>query len=146
MVDIQIDPDIPYIDAKTAAVCVGGPVQDVLMKANKLDYCWTAEQVVPHIFKMHKDKKVVMTLGKAPLWVCFDAAAQDMVPLQIIKKLVTAYQRVQNQLEQTDNPVHNVPLVICSHGGQLIIEEIFEGYEDTEDPAHDENNSPSSCI
>ena len=142
MVDVYIDPDIPYPDAKTAAaLCIGGPIKYDLRKDSKLDDCWIVEHVVPHIFKMHKDKKAVGTLGKALLWACFDAEAQDMVPLQIIKRVVTAYHRVQNQLGPTENPVRKVPLVVCGHDGQLIIEELFD--EDVA-TAHDENNSPAT--
>ena len=143
MVDVFIDPDIPYPDAKTAAaLCIGGPIKYVLKKESKLDDCWVVEHVVPHMFKMHKDKKAVGTLGKALLWACFDAEAQDLVPLHIIKRVVTAYQRVQNQLGETENPVRKVPLVVCGHDGQLIIEELFD--DDAENPAHDENNSPAT--
>ena len=145
MVDIYIDPDIPYPDAKTTgAFCIGGPVKYILKKGSKLDDCWIAEKVVPHIFKMHKDKNAVVTLGKVLLWACFYAEAQDMVPLQIIKRVVTAYQRVQNQWEPTENSVHKVPLVICGHDGQLIIEELFKGDGDVDNPAHDESNSAAT--
>ena len=145
MVDIYIDPDIPYPDAKTTgAFCIGGPVKYILKKGSKLDDCWIAEKVVPHIFKMHKDKNAVVTLGKVLLWACFYAEAQDMVPLQIIKRVVTTYQRVQNQWEPTENSVHKVPLVICGHDGQLIIEELFKGDGDVDNPAHDESNSAAT--
>ena len=68
MVNTYIDPDIPYPDAKTAgSLSIGGPVKYILKKDSKLDDCWIAEKVVPHIFKMHKDKKAVVTLGKAKI-------------------------------------------------------------------------------
>ena len=60
-----------------------------------------------------------------------------MVPLQITKREVRKYQRVQNQLDQTENPVCKVPLAICGHYRQLIIEELFEGDRDTENPTYD---------
>ncbi len=63
IVDIYyIDPDIPYPSAKAAvAICIGGPIKYVLKK-EKLDDCWIVEHVVPHIFKIYKDKKAVGTL------------------------------------------------------------------------------------
>ena len=47
-------------------------------------------------------------------------------------------------MEQTENPVYKVPQVVCGHDEQLIIEELFEGDGDAEDPAHDETNSPAT--
>ena len=84
MVDIYIDPDIPCPGAKTtAALCIEGPIKYALKKERKkeikkerkLGDCWIVEHVVPHIVKIHKDKKAVGTLGKALLWACFDAEA-----------------------------------------------------------------------
>jgi len=143
MVDVYIDPDIPYPDTTTAgALSIGGPIKYIIKKESNVDDCWIAENVVPHIFKMHKDKKAVETLGKALLWACFDAEAQSMVPLLIIKRVVTVYHRVQNQLEQTENPVQKVPLVISGHDGQIVIEELYK--EDAENPAHNEINPPAT--
>ena len=34
--------------------------------------------------------------------------------------------------------------MICGHDWQLIIEDLFEGDRDLEDPAHDESNSPTT--
>ena len=65
-----------------------------------------------------------------------------MVPQQIIKRVVTAYHRVQNQLGPTKNPVQKAPLVVCDHDVQLIIEELFDN--DRENPAHDESNSSAT--
>ena len=49
---------------------------------------------------------------------------------------------LQNQLSPTDNPVCKVPLVICGHGGQLIVEELFdEGAPTRVAPAHDDSFS-----
>ena len=83
MVYIYIDPDIPYLETKSAAaLCIGGSIKYILKKESKLDDCWITEKViVPHIFKMHKDKKAVVTLGKALSWTCFDADAQEMIHL-----------------------------------------------------------------
>ena len=85
-----------------------------------------------------------MTLSKALLWACFDAEGQDIVPLQIIKRVQTAYEAIR-KLDSTLNPVRKVPLVVCGHEGQLIIEELFDEEASTaETPAHDDNNSPAT--
>ena len=78
----------------------------------KADNCRIVEQAVPHILNMHKDRKAVMTPGDVLLWACFDAEAQNMVILQIINIVITAYQMVQILLEQTGDSIHKVPLVI----------------------------------
>ena len=119
---------------------------------SNIDDCWIAEHVLPHTFKIHKDKKAVVTLGKAVLWVCFDAEASDIVPLQILQRVCLAYERVQNQLSSTKNPVRKVHLLICGHEGQLIIEELAEDAEDAEEaparaaPEHDDNSSATSGL
>ena len=86
-----------------------------------------------------------MSLSKALLWVYFDAEAQDLVPLQIIKRGHNTYEAIQ-KLETSQNPVYKVPFVVCGHEGQLIIEELFveEVGIDTgaEAPVHDGKNSP----
>ena len=122
VVDIYIDLDKQLQDAKTtAALYIGIPVKYLVKKGSKLDDYWMVEQVVPPIFKIHKDKKVVSTLEMALLWVCFDIEALDMVSLWIIERTVTKYQRIQNQLYPTENPVCNVPLVFCGQNMQFII-------------------------
>ena len=93
---------------------------------------------------MYKDIRLWGTLGKAILWTCFDAEAQDTILLQIIKRMVTASQRIQNHLSPTENTIWKFPLAIYGHNGQLIIDELFEGKTDVEDPSHDENISPTS--
>lgn len=157
MVDTYVDPDIPYPDAKTAAaLAIGGPVKYELLKGSGVDDCWLVENVLPETFKLHPCKKAVVTLSKALLWACFDAEAQELVPLQIIKRVHTAYEAIR-KLDTTQNPVRKVPLVVCGHEGQLIIEELFDedatpdgvgvgggGGGGAEAPAHDDNNSPAT--
>ena len=85
-----------------------------------------------------------MTLRKALLWAYFDAEAQYLVPLQIIKRVHSDYEAIQ-KLDITLNPVCKVPLVVCGHKGQLIIEELFDEEAPTaETPAYDDNNSPAT--
>ena len=80
-----------------------------------------------------------MTLGKARFWVYFDAEAQDIAPLQIIKRVHAAYEAIW-QLKSSLNPVYKVSLLVCDYEGWLIIEELF----DKEPPAHDDKNSPGT--
>lgn len=145
MVETYVHPEIPYPDAKTAAaLSIGGPVKYQVKTESNIDDCWIAEHVLPHTLKMHKDKKAVVTLGKAVLWACFDAEASDIVPLQILQRVRLAYERVQNQLSSTENPVRKVPLLICGHEGQLIIEELADDAGEAPAraaPEHDDNSS-----
>ena len=75
-----------------------------LLKESGVDDCWLVENALPETFKLHQDKKVVMTLRKVLLWECFDAEAQDLVPLQIIKRVHTTYKAIQ-KLDSTLNHV-----------------------------------------
>ena len=101
MVDAYVDPDIPYPNAKTAAaLAIGGPVKYEVLKGSGVDDCWLIENVLPETYKLHPCKKAVVTLSKALLWACFDAEAQDLVPLQITKRVQTAYEAIR-KLETT---------------------------------------------
>ncbi len=121
MVDTYVDPDIPYPDAKTAsALAIGRPVKYEVLKGSGVYDCWLVENVLPETFKLHPCMKAVVILSKALLWACFDAEAQDLVPLQIIKRVHTAYVAIR-KLDTTQNPVCKVPLVICGHEGQQSI-------------------------
>ena len=59
------------------------------------------------------------------------------------------YEAIQ-KLETTQNPVGKVPLVVCGHEGQLIIEELFNEKAGTGAgevaPVHDGNNSLSLSL
>ena len=83
MVDIYIDPDIPYQTQRQQQHFVLEDQSNIhsRIKASNLDDCCIAEKVIPHILKMHKDKNTVITRGKALLWVYFDTKAQEMIPL-----------------------------------------------------------------
>ena len=88
-----------------------------------------------------------MTLRKALLWAYFDAEAQYLVPLQIIKRVHSDYEAIQ-KLDITLNPVCKVPLVVCGHEGRLIIEELFDkdpgGSSGADAPVHDHSNCPAT--
>lgn len=125
MVDVYLDPEIPYPDAKTAAaLCIGGAVKYAFVRGSGLDDSWFCDFVVPHLFQCMEGKKAVVILGNAILWACFDAEAQDIVPLQVMKRVMVEYERVR-KVDNTVNPVRNTPLVICGHEGQLIVEELI---------------------
>ena len=67
-VDTYVDPDIPYPDAKIAtALCIGVPIKYELQKGFGFGDCWLIEHVLPEVYKMHYDRKAVMTLRKALL-------------------------------------------------------------------------------
>ena len=109
MVDIlYVDPDIPYYDVKAAAaLAIGEHVKYDVLKGSSVDDCWSVENILPETYKLHQGKETVMTLSKALLWACFDAEAQDIVPLQIIKRVHTTYEAIQ-KLETSQNPVYKV--------------------------------------
>ena len=143
MVDRYLDPDILYPDAKTAVVLsIGGHIRYKVLKSSGVNDCQLVENVLSETYKLHQDKKIVVTLSRALLWTCFDAEGQDIIPLQIMKRVQTAYETIQ-KLENTLNPVCKVPLVVCGHEGQLIIEEFFDDDAPmAETPAHYANNFP----
>ena len=147
LVDTYVYPDIPYPDVKTAAaLAIGGTVKYELLKENGVDDCWLVEIVFLETLKLYQDKKIVMALSKDLLWACFDAESQDCVPLQIIKRIHTAYEDIQ-KIDSTLNSVCKVPLVVCGNKDQLLIEELFDkeaGGTGAEVPAHDDSNSPAN--
>ena len=148
MVDTYVDPEIPFPDAKTAAaLCIGTPIKYEFRNGCGLDDCWLLEYVLPEVNKMHGDRKAVVTLSKALLWDCFDSEAQVLVPLEILKRVHSAYEGVR-KLDPTVNPVRKVPLLIAGHEGQLIIEELFDVESEQAGveagTAHDENSSPAT--
>ena len=148
MVDTYMDPGIPFLDAKTAAaLCIGAPVKYKLRNRCGLDYCWLLKNVLPEVYKKHNNRKDVVTLSKALLWDCFDSEAQVLVPLEILKRVHSAYEGVR-KLDPTVNPVRKVPLLIAGHEGQLIIEELFDVESEQAGveagTAHDENSSPAT--
>ena len=148
MVDTSVDPNVPYPDAKTVvALSIGGPIKYDLLKESGVDDCWLIENVLPKTNKLHPYKKAVVALIKDLLWACFDTDAQDLVPLQILKRVNIVHEAIW-MLDTTQNPVFKVPLAGCGHEGQLIIEELFDDEASTgagaKAPVHDDNNSPAT--
>ena len=103
------------------------------------------EHVLPEVYKMHDDKKAVVTLSKALLYACLDSEAKELVPLKILGRVQSAYEDVR-KLDPTVIPMHKISLLISGHEGQLIIEELFDVYLETAEveaaTAHDEYSSP----
>ena len=105
MVDVYLDPEIPYPDAKAAsAFSIGGAVKYAFVRGSGLDDSWVCDFVVPHLFECMEDKKAVVILGKAMLWACFDAEVQDIVPMHVMKIVMVEYERVR-KLDCTVNLV-----------------------------------------
>ena len=129
-----------YCDTKTAAdLCIGGLGNYGSRKDSKQDDCWIAEQEVPHILKMDKEKQAVLAQGKNLLFVFFYPEAQHMAPLPMIKRMVTTYQRVQHQLGLSENLICKILLVVCDHDGQHIVEALFD--YDAENRSHGQSNT-----
>ena len=140
MVDNYIANEIPYPDAKAAAaLCIGSAIKYELKKDCGVDEEWISQYVVPEVTEKLGDKRAAHILGKALLWACLDPEGQDIVPLQILKRVTLEYERVR-VLDSTVNPVRKAPLVICGHEGQLIVEELID-HEDGA-TAHDEGSLP----
>lgn len=59
--------------------------------------------------------------------------------LPMIKRMATAYQRVQNQLGLSENLICKVLLVVCDHDGQHIVEALFD--YDAENRSHGQSNT-----
>ncbi len=93
---------------------------------------------------MHDDKKTVVTLNETLLWARLHSEAQELVPLEILKRVKTVYEGA-GELDPTVNPVCKVLLLISDCECQLIIEELFCELEQAEavaGTARDENSSP----
>lgn len=142
MVYNYIANEIPYPDAKAAAaLCIGSAIKYELKKNCGVDDDWICQYVVPEIAeKLLGDKRVAFILGKALLWAYLDPEGQDIVPLQISKRVNLEYERVR-VLDSDVNPVQKAPLVICGHKGQLIVEELID-HQDDGPNAHGEGSLP----
>ena len=141
MVDSYIANEIPYPDAKAAAaLCIGSAIKYELKKDCGVDEDWICQYVVPEIAEKLGDKRAAFILGKALLWACLDPEVQDIVPLQLYKRVNLEYERVR-VLDSDVNPVRKAPLVICGHEGRLIVEELID-HQDDGTTAHDEGSLP----
>jgi hypothetical protein len=126
IVDAYLDPEIPYLDARAAAaLCIGGPIKYEAQKEAGLDDCWVLTYVAPRLSESLEDQKAAVVLGKALLWACFDTSVSENVPPQVIKRVLLKYEHLR-RLVPTENPVRRIPLVVCGHEGQLVIDELLD--------------------
>ena len=79
----QID-TIPRCNHTAGSLGIAGSVKYQVQTESNIDDCWITEYALPHSHKMHKDKKAMVTLGKAVLRVCFDAEASNIFLQQIV--------------------------------------------------------------
>lgn len=125
-VDVYIDTEVPYPDARVAgALCVGGPITYQLVAGCGVDDGWITNNVVPEIFKRHFCKKTAVVLGRAVLWACIDPMFKSFVPDDLLRRVTSAYERAR-LLDAGENPVKKVGLVVVGSEGQLFIDMLPE--------------------
>jgi hypothetical protein len=126
--DRYIDIEVPYADAKVAAVlCVGGAVKYALVEDSGVDDEWLAQNVVPNILRRYprESSRVALTLALPLLWACMEPPTSVCVPLELRQRIQAAYAGLQ-QPNEIRNPVAKVPIVVYPVQGQLAIDEIVQ--------------------
>ena len=136
-VDVYIDTEVPYPDARVAGtLCVGGPILYQLVAGCGIDDGWITNNVVPEIFKCHFCTKTAVVLGRAVLWACIDPMYKSFVPDDLLRRVTSAYERAR-LLDAGENPVRKVGLVVVGSEGQLFIDMLpdLDGDDDMQYPS-----------
>lgn len=135
VVNVYIDVNLPYPDAKVAGIlCVGGPCAYVLREGCGISDEWLATHVVPSLaLRSRISPKVSLVLAKPVLWACFDPRLESFVHEGIRMRVRQEYQRIR-VLEADVNPVERVSLIITGYESEVHIDEIV-GLEDLIDAA-----------
>ena len=121
-VDVYIDTEVPYPDAKVAAaLCVGRPITYQIVPGCGIDDAWITNNVIPNLFKHHFCKKTAIVLGKAVLWACIDPMYKSYVPDELLQRVTSAYERTRF-MDFDVNPIKKIGLVVVGSEGQLFID------------------------
>jgi hypothetical protein len=78
VVNVYMDPNAPYIDAKVAgALCVGGPIKYKLRPGSNISIDWMMQHAVPNIHRRYPYPPggLPATLALPLIWNCCNASA-----------------------------------------------------------------------
>ena len=120
--DIYEDVELPYADTNTcAALCVGGPCCYKL-KDGGVDDAFILQHVTPRI-EQKFGSGVALVLGKALLWLIFSSES-EIVPELIGGRVKQAYELLDTELEEGENPVEKKLLFISVHEEHAVLTEV----------------------
>jgi hypothetical protein len=112
---------LPVVDATVAAsLCIGGPCKYSAKEGSGITDEWLVDEFCPHIASKFGNR-VATVLGKALLWSINEPLVMLSIPDVLQNRLIDRYQRVR-RLDVDENPIENVPLIVYSVGGQLMID------------------------
>ena len=133
MSDDYDDPELPYPDTKVAGMlCVGGPCS-YQVKANcGVTDAWILANVVPNIAHVYGNS-LAKVLGKALLW-CIFSERSEWVPHDICVHVTTAYNAINNNLPNGENPIAKKTLIITGADAVVHIMEVED------EPANQQGN------
>ena len=122
MVDTYIDVELPYPDAKVAAVlAVGGPVKYELRDGCGLTDQWVLENIGNNIAKVFP-YMVAIVLGKALLWAIFDKETSKILDESMVARVRDSVNRLTSRVLNVGvNPVEKVALLISGDKDALVI-------------------------
>ena len=127
--DRYVEVNIPYPDAKVAAVlAMGGPVRYGLNNGSGITETWLLENVVPNICRsVHLQQQVALVLALPLLWAAFDDSMIDYMPGTLRNCICTAYNMLEDRLQDGQHPVRKSPLVVTGYDDQVHIDELVDG-------------------
>ena len=98
--DRYVEVNIPYLDAKVAAVlAMGGPVRYGLKNGSGITETWLLENVVPNICRsVHLQRQVALVLALPLLWAAFNDSMIVYMPGTLHNRIRTAYIMLEDQL------------------------------------------------
>ncbi|KAI2507360.1 hypothetical protein MHU86_7080 [Fragilaria crotonensis] len=127
VVDRYIDVELPYPDAKVAAVlAVGGPMKYVVKNGSGILDNWLLSHVVPHLSRsVTLSQQVALVLAPPVLWAAFEDSMESYMPVNLRNRIQTAYNALENRLPVGQNPVQRIPIIVTGHDDQVFITEVF---------------------
>jgi len=106
---------IPFVDAKVAfSLCKGGACYYRQKEESGMTDQWILDYVMVHS-KQHLPRQVAIVLGRAALWQMFDATGEQVVPPEMMKRVMDATADLKTAgtytVPEGENPVAKVPLI-----------------------------------
>ena len=121
--DVYDDVDLPFPDAKVAAIlCIGGPCKYVLKENSGVTENFLLQHVVPNI-RAHFSANVAKVLAKPLLWMALSDDAGRFLPQELVDRIKTAYINIR-VLPENENPVKKVLLIVTGDEGEVYLDEI----------------------
>ena len=121
--DAYDDPELPYPDAKVAALlCVGGPCSYRIKEGSAVTDNWILEYVVPRIAASY-GQTLAKVLGKALLWAIFSEKS-GWVAGTIVNRVKGAYNNLAGEGAGEENPIEKRLLVVTGDDATLYISEV----------------------